>query len=782
MKSLILSLLFLSNLHAQTIDPLCDGENEKLMPEFRLPNCLQKDFIRRDTTQNICKECGINFARIYTETIPYVSTNELQKRFLIAALEDYKKTLASNLLEGIKLGVLPNANLKLSLASKNCSFKSENDLLKGCGPVALKLIKSSNLLSSLNKEVSNELGKILSRDPDFSPEPTLLTRSKEKGCGIAERDALFLSSYTLEEVFSPELIKAVGQLDEKKYKDLTQLMVADEFSENYDGEINQLNNLIKSHPYLRKAFESPKSAIAFFKSIPPPFDTNALREKLYSETYSKSFDAQLAKNCKESFEALNKTLCSNEFERGEINLDPARNSLRVMGENIAPSENKFSLSESDLKKNLNVLRYCPKDPLSNELNLTKASGALTSGLEEEYRPITLQEFKTQKYLDEIGNNSSLLCQMTDSCDDKLLSCKMFKNRNKIKTENTLESKLASSTNKEVIDLLRSMVGSETQSFDPKTKEVLIANGIIPKEDGSFVKQPEVAERAPDYFATAPSTPAPLRESTLAQASMKAASRGPAADGRNDGYSNQTDSTPPNSMSDLSDNSGDNSEIREIQNEIRRRLTGLPKSSPPSKEEAQKIVREVSAAKKTSLSPEEESQLVGQMMAPAPAAAPATTLSQLQRELASGTKALDPVTPVARTAGADASQRRQNLQLQEALMGMAGAQEVSKEEIIKNAAAKEVKELTKVALNIAEDPRVTLADIFNNKLTQNDSETQMLKVLLRNRNNFVLQVKAMNFKIQFDEKQNFNVLLESGDRAQAERIRPQLEMFLKKLRT
>ena len=93
-----------------------------------------------------------------------------------------------------------------------------------------------------------------------------------------------------------------------------------------------------------------------------------------------------------------------------------------------------------------------------------------------------------------------------------------------------------------------------------------------------------------------------------------------------------------------------------------------------------------------------------------------------------------------------------------------------------------KPLTTVALSIAEDPRITLSDVFNDKISRNDSETQLLKVLVRNQKNFILQVKSLNFKVIFDEKKELRILLESGDKKEAERLRPQLEMFLQKLKS
>lgn len=91
-----------------------------------------------------------------------------------------------------------------------------------------------------------------------------------------------------------------------------------------------------------------------------------------------------------------------------------------------------------------------------------------------------------------------------------------------------------------------------------------------------------------------------------------------------------------------------------------------------------------------------------------------------------------------------------------------------------------KDVTTVALNIAEDPRLSLSQSLSDKINKNDSETQLLQVLVKNKTNFILQVKSVNFKVVFDDKKQLRILLDSGDPAEAEKLRPQLEIFFKRL--
>src|SRR5690606_12746884 len=80
-------------------------------------------------------------------------------------------------------------------------------------------------------------------------------------------------------------------------------------------------------------------------------------------------------------------------------------------------------------------------------------------------------------------------------------------------------------------------------------------------------------------------------------------------------------------------------------------------------------------------------------------------------------------------------------------------------------------LTTVALNITDDPRVSLSQILSDKINTNDPETQVLKVLVNSRKNFILQVNSVNFKVLFDNSQEPTILLESGNPEEATRLRP-----------
>jgi hypothetical protein len=341
---------------------------------------------------------------------------------------------------------------------------------------------------------------------------------------------------------------------------------------------------------------------------------------------------------------------------------------------------------------------------------------------------------------------------------------------------------ANFSNPEVNELLRSMLGDST-NFDPKTKEVLITNGIIPKEDGKLVSQPPIPETKEEFFSKIPSQqlgpkPRPTKRSSTAQSAFSkpllpqqastANYAAPIAD------TNKTDSDN-SATQDFSNLKDSNAELKDIQDEIKRRLAGYPQKKPADINEAKKIVRDSYAAKGRKVSPFYEQKLAESLIQPA------TSTGFIGR--APSSENISGNSPESIAAVAEQRAARQK---NAALEGMAGAQEVLRREAAQTSAGttagSQQKELNKVALSVPEDPKVKLSDLFASKIDQNDPETQLLKVLLKNKSNFLLQVNSTNFKVVFDERNNFSILLESGDKIAAERLRPQLETFLKRLKS
>ena len=780
--NIFLSLFLIITSIAYSQDPHCEEDQYDIIQKsISVPNCVN-DKILGDTRHDVCADCGALFFKRYSDKAPKVTNAEQQKLFIQILLEEYRKNITNNLIEAIKLAALPTTGSTFSKSQVSCRMKKIDDFAKGCNSsTAISLLSESDLFKNLDKVISNELATILSdKGTDF--QNTLLKRNKP-ACFIPEKQLLYLTSSAIEESFTPELISFFRNQNFSHFKTMEEFFISEGFLDSFEGNIDEFKVSIKSHPFLNQIFNSPEKVSTFFKNVPAPYNLNSLRTHLYKKESGDLFDEKLAVSCEKSFENLKKTICSTDFEKSNFTLDPQNLHKRLSGKTLNSSNDDFALTESLISKNLDVLKYCPNSSQKKKLNLSEKRNNIASGLDDKYKEQSLEAFSLEKHESEIGKLNTALCQMTDkNCIEGTFTCDIYRKYKNIKSNpDSIDSKLANTSNAEVKNLLRSMIG-DTTSADPKTKEILIAHGIIPQEDGKFIEQPDIPERRPDYFAKVASSPS---TSEIAQASkvltapaQQASARRPSSEMYNDGYSNigsQDDTSASNySMPDFSDITKDSDELKSIQEEIRRRLTELPVKSAPTKAEAKKILRDSFKARGKALPAVQEERLAEQMVT-----SPTTLPSSQFQEFASKNEPNRAAVSNAETQ----LEKWKKSQANAALMGMAGARAVSGNTTDKtpsgNAAPE--KELSKVALNIPEDPSVRLSDIFANKYHANDPETQLLKVLLKNRNNFVLQVKSSNFKVIFDDKQNFNLLLESGDKKEAERIRPQLEIFLKRLK-
>jgi hypothetical protein len=766
----ILILAINISVYGQDVD--CqDSSFEKLANGITYPNCYTyenvKNFKQKET-QSVCGKCKKDFELLYGKNIA-PNSDRLRENFFEAALDEYKKNITNNLVNAVKVRSLLSTGAKFKHSTAACKMKSSNDFVKGCkSSSARKLLTQTDFFQKLNREVSNELAQMLTTSPDFKPRPTLLERSP-KSCSIPEKDILLFSTAAYEEAISPELLLTLKKMDLTKFTTVTDIFRSDEIVENF--EVNGLQRSLENHPLFAGFTKTPASFISFLQKIPTPATTENLRSVLYSKDSGESFDRELAQSCETSFKALQSSICSDEFEQGKLFNDPENNFEKLSLYKESPSEEQLAHSEKLIDTNIKFLELCTEKASPEKKNLTSVSNEIGSSLTLPQRAQSLERFKEDKYSSEIGVLNETLCSMTEkSCIEGTITCSIYKKYMFSKDNQSLEGKLANSSNSEVNELLRSMIG-DTSRIDKETREILISQGIISKHDGSFVEQPNIPERRPEVYAKVQST-TPGKSSTVARvnpASISNYSSSPSTS-----FSHSTVNTRPENETkfEIPDFSGSSRELEEIQKEIRRRLSSLPNKHPASTSEAKKIVRDSFNSVGQRSTPFQEATLAHKMMQPIQEDSLVNrTVSQAalpNRAHISDTKS--------------EAQKLKEAKMDEALSQMYGAQQTPSKDILNSPASQETKakELSKVALNLADDPRVTLSEVFKDKYDRNDPETRLLKVLLRSQSNFILQVNEMNFKVVFNDNKSFNILLESGDKKEALRLRPQLELFLKKL--
>ncbi|WPU63843.1 hypothetical protein [Peredibacter starrii] len=757
----------------------------KMAEELAVPNCITKNNLykaKSGSSEELCQNCKSKFEKNSNKSIPSFSKTKKQETFFNSALEEYKKLVTNNLISTARLRALMPTGAKYENSLKSCQPKTSEDFIKGChSETAKKLFKNSTLLQSLQRETSNELAKILSKD-DYQAPSTLLNRSKAS-CFVPEKDILLIASSNVEEALTPDLIEYFKSPAIEKLGSVEEIFSSDDFISKF-GDKSELRESVVSHPLLAEYFKSPKSIATFFKTLPQNASTADLRKTLYSKNSGELFDKSLAESCEKSFRALQENICSKEFESGDLTIDPFNNYNKLFSEDLKPSKDKFATSEDLLQKNFELLGLCESSSISSR-NLTTCNEVISNFLPQRYKEQNINSFKDDKFATEIGSINESICSVDDNkcpAGSKDISCKAFLKYKELKNIDSLESKLANSSNKEVNDLLRSMIG-DPKNLDPKTKEILVLQGILPKDDGTLVAQAEIPERQPGYFNQAPASQTQAKVTTPIQpaaASARTASSSRSQQSASSDSSNWTGQPTTSSIPDLSDYYKNQKEMDDIESEIMRRLSSMPEQKPASKAAAKKIARDAYAktgrSMPTALEDYYANRMMGQYNAPSVSGSSdfedaANTGSGPRREAS-----------VSNTDSAAEKWKKDGMN--RALADMHGAKQAAAAGAGRNPASTNddanAKALTTVALNIAEDPKVTLSQSLAEKINKNDPETQLLQVLVKNKSNFILQMKSVNFKVIFDDQKKLRLLVDSGDPKEAERLRPQLELFFKRL--
>lgn len=782
MKIISLLVLTFSSITFANLEVECvESPLEKMAKEISIPNCISSTTIipaKRNNTKKLCDECRPEFILKSNIQVQKITKKEKQKLFLEAALKEYQKNITNKLVDALKMRSLRPTGSTLENSIKQCSLRSSKDFSTNCNSKAAQgLLEGNSIIENFNESIKSELARNISQHDDYKPQNAILKRN-ESLCFIPEKDVLFLSVTAVEEVMNIKMIESILAMEETKLTSVEEIFVNPKVKNLYEGEkIDELFDALYSHPLLNQKIQSPASLFAFLKSVPTPRNTENLRKALYNKKNGEDFDKKMSESCKSNFEELQKAICSKDFEDGNIDINAFENYSKLFSKEIEPINDEFVATEDLQKANIDILRLC-EDQAPKALTLSKTNEIINKDLPQQFKSKQMEDYRVDKYELDFGFNTINLCENKNKdCSKNSISCKTLQNYKEYLKKDSLTYKLASSSNPEVNNLLRAMIGSPSTITDPKTNEILILAGVIPAEDGKIIAQPDIPERKPDFFAkptvaqsATSSMQAAQAPKVTAQGSQKSA---PDFYEKNfDRYDNSPKSTQPSpevpEMKDVVQNAN---ELKNIQDEIRRRLNNMnPRET--NQQTVKKAIKDSFESRGQELTPSQVETLYERTLPSAPqtiAAAPIERAVE-NRAVVSG--------------GPTAKQVLTDKQKNAALMGMAGAQALENLTTRSPSSISETqkKDLTKVALNFPEDRTVKLSDIFTDKLNRNDPETQLLKVLFRSKNDFILQVKSVNFKIMFSGINQFHVLVDSGDKKIAEDLKPQLEIFLKKLKT
>jgi hypothetical protein len=796
MKWIIFINLFLSfSAYAEEIcEPNPVSQITRELELLSLPNCYNSRLsgFREKRDEAVCLGCQEKFWEsskrlsnlyrdLYGEWILPPSKEAIQenleknkKDFLKISVEEYKKSLTESLLTAIKMRALPLEESSFPKAIEACSFKT-SEAFKGSDPLKKSCPNQGSLhlldqhLTNLKKELSNEVAKILSTDPNFKPKPTLLIRENPPGCFIPEIELIRVASETVEEEFSPELMEFFGSIDPKKFHSAAKVFDDPQIKTLlHPSDPSEFFDSIKQHPILAQKFSSPKSIKEFFSQIPKPYTREGFRKALLSKKEGEKIDQELAKNCNDSFEALKNVVCSNEFNAGNLRLDPVTNFQKITSNEFISDSRELVTDVDLIKKNRTLFNHCGNYQDQQALSLNQEAEKIAAGVEAQNIERPYFQYSSFKYDQELGNLNQILCSAT--CKPGSIDCKFL-----AKFQNKSQLKLAHASHADVNRLLKTLIG-DAKDIPPETLVILREKGILPQANGSLAPQPDVPLNrfsSQNQLASAGAAPA-LRP---APSSERAANPSRSVASSSDRSAESFIQAPP--LASASDSSAppsfeedQESRLGNIENEIRRRLENLPSGVPRDRSEAREIVRANSRQTQRTLSSQEENKIIDRMMNPS---------SQ-----APGVASFSAPTEAAVSDAPTQAKKDKLDQMNRALAQMAGARATEAAPEAQGpaplqGASPTSSDLAIVPLNLTLAPELDLSKLLSEKFHQRDSETQMIQRLLKSNRNFVLKLQNMNFKVMFDGPR-LNLLLESGDRDMAAMVRPKLEVFLGRLRS
>ena len=785
MKYFFILILFIGTALADEPCPVTGQENDftKMCEEVAIPNCLTRtklNLAQKGKTNPLCKACQETFlgrAQLDKSEIKSLSQDELKKKkkdlFFEITFQNYKKNITNSLVEITKLRSIEPTRSNFSESIKKCAFKRPEDFT-GCSKEMQNYLGTS--LTKLQKELSGEVAQLISKTVPKDRDTGLLNRSGSKGlCPIPDRDLLYIQTMGIEESFSPEIIQNLIQSDLSKVTSLNDLFI------NLIGKgiknSEQLTSDIQSHPLLSIFANKPHEFISFLQNLNPK-SSQGLRNSLYSKENGDQFDERLAKNCQETFETFANTICSQDFSNGDVSVNPFSKSA-YFSESLVAIDSSFSADEKTIQKNLAVFGLCQISETKGKLNLDEKLNEINQNLREDQAELPLKDYRGKKYEEDISTLNDVICNIAagkTACIDGTPNCEAYK---RYKTPSPIDKKFAESSNNEINSLLSSFLG-KPKELTPEVKTILISEGILPKDDGTMVAQAEVPERQSGYFSSAPAAkpqqkvmPVTSGSANVASSARSGSYAAPSQYAANASFASDSSPMPMPNFSDLM---GDDRDLNDIQNEIMRRLSKLPKGRPVSKEDARRIVRDSFRTKGRQLPHDREDRFASRLMGPHSRDNDYYDGQDGFRDLPSNDRGM------ASANMKSAAEKYKADGMNRALADMGGARKAMETNDRAPASANDEKSkaLTTVALNISEDPKVSLSKIFSEKLNANDPETKLLKVLVESKENFLLEIRGLSFKVVFDQNQKMNLLLSQGDKQVAENLRPQLEVFFKRL--
>jgi hypothetical protein len=759
----IFSFLFISNLalaNEDCISTLPTNEIIEAANSLQIPNCNQRKIVSEANSGNfspLCNECKSKRNHVLG-VLGSPQSSESEPQLLLMMIEEFKKSLASNLLEIAKLRAVNSGEGDFSSAISECDIDRFTASLdpKNC---------TIGSLGDLKKDLNNELARILSPEAIFDDKGLFDRSMGSKQCKTSDAQIIQAMSETLESDLSAAVIEEIKKFDPSKDV-LTSLR--EKFGEA------QFIGLFSKHPVLSGLANNPKEFVGFFNSLPKNTSAQQLKSALSEDKKTKT-SSMIANKCSSSFKAFRKVACSPDVQQGRGNFKNLQDIRPLVG-NFNPTKKEFieSDNQAQLEENSRILKICNFHPEQKSIDLSYILNDLHAGMPEAYAMSTYKDVRKDKYNDEIGNNRDAICGLKQPCNPEELTCRISN-----KLNDPAFIKLSESSNPSVNKLLRSMIGTASD-LSPKTKEILIAKGIIPDSSGKIIEQPKILERSRNFASNEPTQPVqalqptqqsqPQATQSAFTAPTRSQSSAPAS------QSAQTQSSPtsdPTSFDFLSRSISDSrDQLAKINENILNRLSKPNAPQSVTRDDFRQMTREAYKEQNRTLPASEEEEFVNNYFPQQQSTSPTQFANSKAAQFDKPTSA---------------EQLRRNLsnkQRNEALAKFAGARDGQGSAASEEAQPQRGPASERASTATAADIAVNLPEGSTRLSEVLTSQLPDLKKMIEKGDDFTFKIRQTSndsvFKIVKNGPNKFDVVFLSGDEKKAPLYKTELQSILDRL--
>ncbi len=467
-----------------------------------------------------CKGLSPNEKGDWVPSSEKTLNQEYKKTFARSIMGELRKNLAGHLK---RLMTLRTTTLEFdaTTAIADCNVSSiathtcEGDRKNTVGKILKEVLGDEDSIQSIQREVAHEIYNMANNDPKM---PALFPREPNT-CGISDKEFLLGRVKTWEDSFSLDIVEKIKEkFDSKELiwddsKDVSSLITSSTIGR---ANVQKFKSALK-HPLIAQIFSKKSSFEGYFKNLKLTGSSEEKQNKILDSLYQKQLSGEaiskISGSCKESFAKIKKTLCSDDFKKGNVNFSQPETADLAL--------NKFPFRNENKQKNIELYCHGALKKQLNPITLGEINQITSAHLETNLKAETFQVMATENFQASIARPKEKICESINSgaCSEDDESCKILAFSKNAKISGSPEEKLLSKHNSNIDKILGAFVG-KSPTDDKKAKSYLIAQGIIPDDNGKIAQasedqkpqspssfaaaQKEFAAQNPKYSYTAPS--------------------------------------------------------------------------------------------------------------------------------------------------------------------------------------------------------------------------------------------------------------------------------------